>query len=196
MPPKLKLCPPPNCGRPTTNKTKCRPIVLSLNPYTHTRSGGLYIGLIESLPNAMPIVTRPFSLFSPPVKNHLKYALHPLPSVALAGLMISELSACCECRLFGTGLVMSENASDCTQNAAYRNRKLKKNSGKGAQPLPQTSPFWSSAPTAPRFSRSTCCPSTFIICPPPYTHTSGYGPASCVCRRHPDLRLLSAVSWA
>jgi len=39
--------------------------------------------------------------------------------------MISELSAGCECRLFGTGLVMSENAPDCTQNAAYRDRKLK-----------------------------------------------------------------------
>ena len=38
--------------------------------------------------------------------------------------------------LFGTGLVMSENASNCTQNAAYRDRKLKKNSGKGAQPPP------------------------------------------------------------
>jgi len=34
----------------------------------------------------------------------LQNALHPLPSVALAGLMISELSAGCECRLFGTGL--------------------------------------------------------------------------------------------
>ena len=43
--------------------------------------------------------------------------------MALAGLMISELSAGCECRLFGTGLIMSENASDCTQNAAFRDRK-------------------------------------------------------------------------
>ena len=34
--PKAKSLPPPNCGRPTTNKTKCRPIVL-----TYTRSGGL-----------------------------------------------------------------------------------------------------------------------------------------------------------
>jgi len=55
--------------------------------------------------------------------------------VALAGLMISELSAGCECRLFGTGLVMSENASDCTQNAAYRDRKLKKILGRGLCPL-------------------------------------------------------------
>jgi len=65
--------------------------------------------------------------------------------VALAGLMISELSAGCECRLFGTGLVMSENASDCTQNAAYRDRKLKDFLGRGAQPppqTPQTPPHW------------------------------------------------------
>ena len=33
-PPKLKLCPPQkkNCGRPATNKTKCRPIVLTSTP--------------------------------------------------------------------------------------------------------------------------------------------------------------------
>jgi len=81
-----------------------------------------------------------FSLFSPPVKNPLKYPLHPLPSVALAGLMISEFSASCECRLFGTGLVVSENASDCTKNAAYRDRKFKKILGKGHSLLPQTRP--------------------------------------------------------
>ena len=72
--PKLKLCPPPKCGRPTTNKTKCRPIVLTSTPYSYTRSGGLY-QLSESLPNAIPLVTLtscPFSLFSPPVKNPLK----------------------------------------------------------------------------------------------------------------------------
>ena len=54
--------------------------------------------------------------------------------------MISELSAGCECRLFGTGLVMSENASDCTQNAAYRDRKLKKNFWGGGHPLPKPHP--------------------------------------------------------
>jgi len=50
--------------------------------------------------------------------------------------MISELSAGCECRLFGTGLVMSENASDCTENAAYQDRKFKKNF------LPRPVPHW------------------------------------------------------
>ena len=96
----------------------------------------------------------------------------------LAVLMISELSAGCECRLFGTGLVMSENASDCTQNAAYRDRKLKDFLGRGAQPppqTPQTPPHWRGEHLLPkrhpvaRYShlrRSTCCPSTFIICPP------------------------------
>ena len=49
--------------------------------------------------------------------------------------MIAELSAGCECWLFGTGLVMSENASDCTQNAAYRDRKLKKILERGHSPL-------------------------------------------------------------
>ena len=73
--------------------------------------------------------------------------------------MISELSAGCECRLFGTGLVMSKNASDCTQNAAYRDWKLN-----------QTPPLGAA------YGASTCCPSTFIICPPPLSHTSGYGP--------------------
>jgi len=32
---------------------------------------------------------------------------------------------------------MSENASDCTQNAAYRDRKLKKILGRGLCPLPR-----------------------------------------------------------
>ena len=84
--------------------------------------------------------------------------------------MTSELSAGCECRLFGTGLVMSENASDCTQNAAYRHRQLKNFLGRGHS---QTLPHWgwghpsqnptSSAPwsLAPRRLDSTCCPSTF-----------------------------------
>ena len=62
---KLKLCLPPKlCSRPTTNKTKCRPIVLTSTPYSS-----------ESLSNAMPFVTLtscPFSLFTPPVKNPLK----------------------------------------------------------------------------------------------------------------------------
>jgi len=64
--------------------------------------------------------------------------------------MISKFSAGCECRLFGTGLVMSENASDCTQNAAYRDRKLKNFLRRGHSPLPkplpigegQTPPHW------------------------------------------------------
>ena len=53
--PKLKLPPPLKCGRPTTNKTKCRPIVLTSTPYSYTRSGG-YLWT-ESLPNAVPRVT-------------------------------------------------------------------------------------------------------------------------------------------
>ena len=56
--------------------------------------------------------------------------------------MISELSAGFKCRLFGTGLVMSENASDCTQNAAYRDRKLKNFLGRGHSPLPKPLPHW------------------------------------------------------
>jgi len=108
-------------------------IVLTLTPYSYTRSGSLYLWS-EFLPNAMPPVTLTSCLFSPPVKNPLKCPA----SLALADLMISELSAGCECRLFGTGLVMSENASDCTQNAALRDRKLKKFYGDGAKPLPHT----------------------------------------------------------
>jgi len=49
-------------------------IVLTLTPYSYTRSGSLYLWS-EALPNAMPSVTLtscPFSLFSPPVKNPLK----------------------------------------------------------------------------------------------------------------------------
>ena len=122
-----------------------------------------------------------------PVKNHLKYALHPLPSVTLAGLMISELSAGCECRLFGTGLVVSENASDCT-HAAYRDRKIKKISGKGAQPPPPNLTLSILGAYGPSILALDLLPLHFHHLPPPYTHTSGYGPASCVCRRHPDLR--------
>ena len=61
--------------------------------------------------------------------------------MALTGLMISELSAGCECRLFDTVLVMSENASDCTQNAAFRDRKLKKFLGGGTAPPPRPLPI-------------------------------------------------------
>jgi len=45
MPPQsYNFAPPPlKCGRPTTNKTKCRPIVLTSTPYSYTRSGGLYL---------------------------------------------------------------------------------------------------------------------------------------------------------
>jgi len=50
-------------------------------------------------------------------------------------------SAGCQCRLFDTGLVISENASDCTQNAAYRDRKLKKIQGKGCASSPDPSPL-------------------------------------------------------
>ena len=92
--------------------------------------------MIESLPNAMPLVTItscPFSLFSPPVKNHLKC---PASLTQCGTGRLSDISALCRLWLFGTGLVMSDNASDCTQNAAYRYRKLKKNSGEGAQTLP------------------------------------------------------------
>jgi len=61
--------------------------------------------------------------------------------MALAGLMISDFSAGCECRIFGTGLVMSENASDCTQNAAFRDRKLKNFLGRGTAAYPDPSPL-------------------------------------------------------
>jgi len=108
-----------------------------------------------------------------------------LTQCGTAGLMISELSAGCDCRLFGTGLVMSENASDCTQNAAHLDRKVKKFQPPSHAPPPLgrgTSPFSTPLPTLgrghpypnptplgasilgaytpPRFSRfrrSTCC---------------------------------------
>jgi len=77
------------------------------------------------------------------------------------------LSAGCECRLFGTGLVMSQSASDYTQNAAFRDRKLNNFLGKGHSPLhgPLPKPH-----TPRRLRRSSFCPSTFIICPPPISH--------------------------
>ena len=93
--------------------------------------------------------------------------------------MISELSAGCACRLFGTGLAMSENASDCTQNAAYWDRKLKKNlwGGGTARPPPLGRGHCSQNPTssapwslAPRLD---LLPLHFH---PPLSHTSGYGP--------------------
>jgi len=49
--PKLKRC-PPNCGRPTTNKTKCRPVVLSSNPYTYIPGPAVVI-LVSSNPFQM-----------------------------------------------------------------------------------------------------------------------------------------------
>ena len=75
--------------------------------------------------------------------------MHPLPSVALAGLMMSELSAGCECRLFGTGLVMSQTASDYTQNAAFRDRKLNNFLVKGHSPLHRPLPHWGGGHPSP-----------------------------------------------
>ena len=112
--------------------------------------------------------------------------------MALAGLVISELSADCECRLFGTGLVMSENASDCIQNAAFRDRKLKKFLGRGHSHLPNPLPIGegntpSKTPPPRRLrrfdprrldSRAFGAPSVHplsLFAPPP-SHTSGYGP--------------------
>jgi len=87
------------------------------------------------------------------------------------------ISAGCECKLFGTGLVMSENASDCTKMQHTDTENLKKFLGEGAPlligrgtPLPKPhSPQRLRRLDPPsRLRRSTICPSTFIICPPPY----------------------------
>ena len=129
----------------------------------------------ESIPNAMPPVTFtscPFRLFSPPVKNPLKCPA----SLTQSGTgRLNDISALCRLwvMLFGTGLVMSENASNCTQNAAYRDRKLKKILGRGHNPLPigkgdTLSPNPTpSAPSAPRFSRA---PSALDLLPLHFHH--------------------------
>ena len=124
----------------------------------------------------MPSVTFtscPFSLFSPPVKNPLKCPAS-LTQCGTGRLSDSEL-----CRLsvgYLVQAVMSENASDCTQNAAYRDRKLKKimididitlliRPVASEKPQPNPTP---SAP-APRFSRL-AVPLHFNHLPPHISH--------------------------
>ena len=71
-PPKLKLCPALNCGRPTTNKTKCRPIVLTSTPYSYTRSAVFTFGqTVNPFQMQCLLTSYPLGLFSPPVKNSL-----------------------------------------------------------------------------------------------------------------------------
>jgi len=90
--------------------------------------------------------------------------------------MIPELSAGCECRLFGTGLVMSENASDCTQNAAYRDRNLKKFMGRGHRRLRRLDPWRLDSPAFG--ARPAALRPPLLSFAPPLSHTSGYGPAN------------------
>ena len=119
----------------------------------------------------------PFSLFSPPVKNPLKC---PASLTQCGTGRLSDIWALC--KLFGTGLVMSENASDCTQNAAYRYRKLKKNSGDGHSHLLRPLPHWGRGHPLPKPNRlgaygaSILAPSALDLLPlhfyhlPPISH--------------------------
>ena len=83
---------------------------------------------------------------------------------------------------------MSENASDCTLNAAYRDKKLKKNYGEGAQPATQSpstlgteTPLRQTPPLG-AFGASIVAPLALDMLPvhchhlPLLFHTSGYGP--------------------
>jgi len=104
-----------------------------------------------------------------------------LTQCGTAGLMISELSAGCDCRLFGTGLVMSENASDCTQNAAHLDRKVKKFQPPSHAPPPLgrgTSPFSTPLPTLGRGH--------------PYPNPTPSAPRSSAPIRHLDSRAFGA----
>ena len=112
-----------------------------------------------------------------------------LTQCGTAGLMIAELSAGCECWLFGTGLVMSENALDCTQNAAYRDRKFKKILGRGQAPFPDPFPIEEGDTFSPNlldsraFGARPAAPPLSPFAPPP-SHTSGYGPAKILRSRY------------
>ena len=135
-----------------------------------------------------------------------------LTQCGTAGLMISELSAGCDCRLFGTGLVMSENASDCTQNAAYRDRKFKKFMGRGHSPLPKPLPHWGGGhilpkPHPPRrldprrlYATSILALSALDLLPPPTfiippSHISGYGPDDNAVKQCDFQNSYSAIAW-
>ena len=86
-------------------------------------------------------------------------------------------------------IVMSENALDCTQNAAYRDRKFKKILGRGQAPFPDPFPIEEGDTFSPNLLDSRAFGARPAACPlspfaPPPSHTSGYGPAKILRSRY------------